>query len=81
MTIQNPHQESGLKKMNDFKEMVRSLEGWKFVSDKDGVKIHTMSDSTGFDIVRGDFILKGTELTAKEVAIIPNTAGTKVVCK
>lgn len=81
MTIQNPHHATGVQKLNTFKEIITSLDGWKFVSDKDGVKTHTMTDSTGFDLIRGDYLLKGTQYTAKQVANIPNTFGTKTVCK
>lgn len=75
---ENKHSETTSKTLAYIKELSSTLDGWKFSSEKDNVKIYTKEVSGSMPIVRGDTVLEAG-LTLEQVSAICLSPGARVI--
>lgn len=78
----NRHAATNRKKLEQVKALTADLTGWEFSQEKDGVKLYSKSvEGSSIPLVRGDYLLKTTDYTAEQVAVVAALPGARAICK
>jgi hypothetical protein len=78
----NRHSAINRKKLEQVKALTADLTGWEFSQEKDGVKLYSKSvEGSSIPLVRGDYLLKTTDYTAEQVAVVAALPGARAICK
>ncbi|CAO3596108.1 unnamed protein product [Absidia cylindrospora] len=76
----NCHSSINCKKLDQIKALTGDLSGWEFSQEKEGVKLYSKTvEGFSIPIVRGDYLLKTTEYTAEQVAVVASLPGTRAI--
>ncbi|KAI8097452.1 uncharacterized protein BX664DRAFT_378237 [Halteromyces radiatus] len=76
----NRHAATNRKNLEQIKTLTADLSGWEFSQEKDGVKLYSKAvEGSSIPLVRGDYLLKTTEYTAEQVAVVATLPGARSI--
>jgi hypothetical protein len=82
MSNGSSHAEAIKKALNLLKNLTASLDGWKFDSETDGVKLYNKDvEGESLPIMRGDTMLAGHTYTPQELSTVATLPGCREICK
>ncbi|KAI8877307.1 Bet v1-like protein [Backusella circina FSU 941] len=80
MTTDNEHSEAIKKALDLLKELTASLDGWKFSSETDNVKLYNKDvEGESLPIMRGDTILAGHKYTPQQLSTVATLPGCRTI--